>query len=168
MEHDNFHVCARSVCANNLQNLQQMVEQTAASSGALDALSLEWQQELFLFAVLVFMSSIWHGRSCERLQLKSERPRLSLKSLCLMFTLQSQEQQCTSMENAVAWTVRIRCKSCVHLDVQFAFPDGYVYIEKEVYPDDWMWFLDESPLQCSSSTLCRARHSRRLVVDDQE
>ena len=44
-----------------------------------------------------------------------------MKSSCLMFTLQSQEQQCTSIENAVAWTVRIRRKSYVHLDVEFAF-----------------------------------------------
>ena len=53
----------REVCASNLQNLQHMAEQTvAASSGALDALSSgRWQQELFLFAVLVFMSSILAG-----------------------------------------------------------------------------------------------------------
>ena len=137
----------REVCASSLQNLQQMAEQTvAASSGALDALSSgRWQQELFLFAVLVFMSSILAGMAWSFLR---------------EIATEEREIETVAHEEFMP-DVYIAKSICLHSRADRSK-------EKEVYPDDWMWFLDESPLQCSSYTLCRARYSRRLVVDDQE
>ena len=125
----------REVCASNLQNLQQMAEQTvAASSGALDALSSgRWQQELFLFAVLVFMSSILAGMAWSFLrEIATEEREIETVAheefmpdvyIAKSRTAVHKHRECRGLDSADQAQV-VRAPGC-----RVCFPDGYVYIQ---------------------------------------